>query len=157
MKVITSNIIGYYSYNPDIEIKKYENGKEVLEDKQVECVICKRNLCEASYETISDNKSIFKETEITLGKCGHLFHTDCIETWLKKCDTCPVDKVKWHRCRELDSTVRFVLNNNTKGYKNNYNSTYNQTNWINKKEKVEPKPKVAKAEDEVVVEDDGDY
>ncbi len=155
MKVINSNVVGYYSYTPDIEIKRYENGKEVLEDKQVECVICKRNLCEPSYETISDNKSIFRETEITLGKCGHLFHSDCIDTWLKKCDTCPIDRVKWCRHRELDTTVRFVLNNNKKGYKNNYNSSYNQTNWINK-EKSQPKQKVV----EVVKddsEDDGDY
>ena len=59
-----------------IEIKKYENGKEVIEDKQFECAICKRNLCEPSYETMSDNKSIFRETEITLGKCvGNLFRS----------------------------------------------------------------------------------
>ncbi len=119
MKVVSSNIVGYYSYKPDIEIKRYENGVEVAEKAQTECSICKRNLGEPSYETVSNNKNIFRETEITLGKCGHLFHSDCIDKWLKTCDTCPIDRVKWCCSRELDSTIRFILSGKHKYNKNN--------------------------------------
>lgn len=148
MKIISSNIVGYYSYKPDIQIKKYENGKEVDEPPQIECAICKVNLCEPSYETITDNKNIFRETEITLGKCGHMFHADCIDKWLKISSDCPIDHVHWCRLRELNTTTRLVLaNNNFKGYKNNYNSTYNKTNNINKNNVIKPEEVKIKLEE----------
>ena len=123
MKVLNSNIIGYYSYKPDIEIKRYEDDKEIIEETIKECIICKRNLCEPSYDTISDNINIFRETEITIGKCGHLFHADCIDKWLKTSDTCPIDKARRCRHRDIDSTVRYVINNkknNNFGLNHNY-------------------------------------
>ena len=132
IKVLTANYVGTYSYKPDIEIKRYEDGKEIIEETTTECVICKRNLCEPSYETVTNNNNIFRETEITIGKCGHLFHSDCIDKWLKTCDTCPIDRVRWCRHREIDSTTRFVINNNYKNSNHNCNYNKKKYNYVKK-------------------------
>ena len=126
MKVLKADYVGTYSYNhPDIDIRNYEDGQEVIKKTTIECVICKRNLCEPSYETITDNKKIFREADITIGKCGHLFHSDCIDEWLKKCDKCPIDNVKWCRHREIDSTTRLVIDNKDNKKNNNNNVNVN--------------------------------
>ena len=137
MRVISSNIFGSYSYKPDIDIRNYENGQEVTKKAIIECVICRRNLCEPSYETITDNKKIFRETDITIGKCGHLFHSDCIDEWLKKCDKCPIDNVKWCFHREIDSTTRLVIDNkdNNKN-NNNVNHDYIKRKFENAREEA---------------------
>jgi hypothetical protein len=90
MEIIDANIVGYYYYKPNIEISSYEET-----EINKECVICKRLLTEPSYNTISDNKSILKITEISIGKCGHSFHKDCIDCWLKNSMCCPIDRIKW--------------------------------------------------------------
>jgi len=138
MKVLSANIFGSYSYKPDIDIRNYEDGQEVIKKTIMECVICKRNLCEPSYETITDNKKIFRETEITIGKCGHLFHSDCIDEWIKKCDKCPIDNVKWCRHREIDSTTRLVIDNKdiNKNKNNNVNHDYFKRKFENAREEA---------------------
>ena len=117
MKILSANIFG----------SNYENGQEVIKKINLECVICKRNLCEPSYETITDNKKIFRDTDIAIGKCGHLFHSDCIDEWIKRCDKCPIDNVKWCFHREIDSTTRLVIDNKY----NNSNKNKNKNNNVN--------------------------
>ncbi len=110
MRIVSSNIVGYYSYKPDIEIVCYGQNQEVSK----ECVICKRQLYEPSYDTMSDNKNIFRETEILIGKCGHLFHGDCLGKWLETSHDCPIDKQKWCLHRVADTTTRLDVNKNYK-------------------------------------------
>ena len=55
--------------------------QQAVERKQVECPVCLRNMDP-------------DETEVT--SCGHTFHRQCLESWLKFCEnqdkpaTCPV-------------------------------------------------------------------
>lgn len=131
MEILKLDIIGSYSYKPDIEIASYE-GESAKYIK--ECIICKRGLMEPSYETLSDNKNIMNEEDILIGKCGHMFHGDCLTKWLKTSECCPIDKVKWCLHRVADTTTKLVLYENyNKNYKKRYNDLDNSNDNISKK------------------------
>jgi hypothetical protein len=124
MRIVSANIVGFYSYKPDIEINYYGECQEVSK----ECVICKRQLYEPSYDTMSDNKNIFRETEILIGKCGHLFHGDCMCKWLENSTDCPIDKQKWCLHRIADTTTRLELDK----YPNKSFNKFDKSNKFNK-------------------------
>lgn len=108
MEVLKLDIVGSYYYKPDIEIVTYDGNNSQYTK---ECVICKRFLLEPSYETVSDNKNILNDNEILIGKCGHVFHGDCLCKWLKTSECCPIDKVKWCLHRVVDTTTKLVMYN----------------------------------------------
>lgn len=133
MEVLKLDIIGSFSYKPDFEIITYDKDSSNKYNNNIkECVICKMNLVEPSYEMMCNNKNLLNSTEIVIGKCGHIFHGDCLCTWLKTCDTCPIDKIKWHFERVADTTIKSNLvlydkptNRKKKFNKNNTNNTDN--------------------------------
>lgn len=108
MEILKLDIVGSYHYKPDIEINSYSNDKSYCK----ECVICKKSLFEPSYEMVSNNANILNDNEIVIGKCGHIFHGDCLNKWLKNNDTCPIDKVKWCLHRIADTTTKLVVYHN---------------------------------------------
>ncbi len=110
IEIVNANIIGYYSYKPDIEIVAYG----VKQEASKECVICKKSLLEPSYDTVSDNTNIFNECDVVIGKCGHMFHSDCIGNWLTSSNQCPIDKVEWKIHRIADSVTNLVMEKNRK-------------------------------------------
>lgn len=124
MEVLKLDIVGSYLYCPDIEIITYEGDNNIKYTK--ECIICKRSLLEPSYEILSDNKNISNSNEILIGKCGHVFHGDCLCKWLKTSECCPIDKVKWCLHRVADTTTKLVTYDNShysinnKFFSNNY-------------------------------------
>lgn len=118
MEVLTVNIVGSYCYKPDIETVNYKGESSYTK----ECIICRRSLFEPSYEMISDNKNILNDVEIVIGKCGHIFHGDCLSSWLKTCETCPIDKVKWSLYRIADTTTSLAIKNNKYENKKKYNN-----------------------------------
>jgi len=135
MEVLKLDIVGSYSYKPDIEIASYKSGTNesgTNESAIRECVICKRCLFEPSYEMIADNANILNETEIVIGKCGHIFHGDCLGKWLKTCDKCPIDMVKWCLHRVADTTTKLVMFESTNSKKFRPNK-FSKNNLGNKK------------------------
>jgi len=108
MEVLKLDIVGSYSYKPDIDIVSYDGN---ISQYIKECIICKRGLTEPNYEILSDNKNISNDNEILIGKCGHVFHGDCLCKWLETSDCCPIDKVKWCLHRVADTTTKLVMYN----------------------------------------------
>lgn len=106
MEVLKLDIVGSYSYKPDVVVASY-GEKNVKYEK--ECIICKRDLIDPSYEILSDNKNMTCENKIMIGKCGHMFHNECLKNWLKNCECCPIDKVKWHLDHVADTTTKLIL------------------------------------------------
>jgi len=126
MEILNLNIVGFYSYKPDIVIKEYEDNIINSENKDIKCNICLRSIYDPSYETISNNNNILNDTNVELGKCGHLFHSDCINTWLKKNQICPIDKVLWCRHRTIN-----MMDTNKKYNKQKYKNMINNININN--------------------------
>jgi hypothetical protein len=130
MEVLKLDIVGSYYYKPDIEITTYNS-----DDKSYckECVICKKSLFEPSYEMVSDNANILNDNEIVIGKCGHIFHQDCLNKWLGNNDTCPIDNVKWCLHRVADTTTKLVIYNNNNCYSKLKKNKYIGENKVNLK------------------------
>jgi len=70
-EIVQLNMLGTYEYNVLTTI----------------CTICKNPLSFSSPDNEEINK-IFKYN-VSLGNCGHPYHTNCIEQWLKSSKTCP--------------------------------------------------------------------
>ena len=89
-----------------------------------ECAFCKRNFYEYSYNIITDNKSLLNDNKVIIGKCGHMFHKDCMDSWLKCGNAiCPIDKVTWEEYRIADHYTSLPVVNKIK--KNNNYRFYN--------------------------------
>jgi hypothetical protein len=108
---------GNYCYAPDFEIMTYDEKPTVC----TECAFCKRNLYEYSYNIITDNKSLLNDNKVIIGKCGHMFHKDCMDSWLKCGNAiCPIDKVTWEEYRIADHYTSLPVVNKKTYYKHNY-------------------------------------
>ena len=70
------------------------------------CNLCKRHIMAPSYEKLSKGSL---DSKISLGKCKHSFHTDCIATVLKKTSStsCPICHTPWNLDHELDSNASY--------------------------------------------------
>jgi hypothetical protein len=114
MEIESIELNGNYCYAPDFEIMSYEDNDE----KCTECAFCKRNLYEYSYNIITNNKSLLNDNKVIIGKCGHMFHKDCMDSWLKCGNTiCPIDKVTWEEYRIADYYTSLPILSKKKYYK----------------------------------------
>lgn len=70
------------------------------------CSICKNNLTEKSPNSLTDNSFMNKKSVIIKGKCGHVYHNDCIESWRKQgSNSCPECSTPWiTHINDLDSS-----------------------------------------------------
>ena len=76
IKIKSINIISSWSYNME---------------KNTECTICRQSLnTQSLYALESGTESIVKT-----GICGHMYHMECIEPWLKTNLKCPICSVKF--------------------------------------------------------------
>eukprot|EP00941_MAST-03F_sp_MAST-3F-sp1_P000205 g205.t1 len=60
------------------------------------CAICRNKLTEPSIE-YQANPTAANESGLSIawGLCGHVFHLDCIQRWLKTRNTCPICSKEW--------------------------------------------------------------
>jgi hypothetical protein len=108
LEVLKINFVGYYDYDPIAKLKQYycdegEDDTKKNMSKDTKCEICKDNILNYSVNISSNINKLFYKEGIVLGTCGHIFHKNCMYEWLKKSDSCPVDKVYWQYDRDLDT------------------------------------------------------
>ena len=107
MEILGIDFVSTYHYKPDINLPSYDG---INNECDKECVICKRLLTEPEYDVIIDNKKILdNNTLLQIGKCGHVFHNECMKNWLKTSKICPCDGIKWYPCRFIDTTTKLII------------------------------------------------
>ncbi len=57
-----------------------------VSDKNTDCTICRQSINTDSIYAMEEG---FK-SKVCSGRCGHIFHNECIEAWLKSNKRCPI-------------------------------------------------------------------
>jgi hypothetical protein len=71
IKINNMNIISSWSY---------------VSDKNTDCTICRQSINNNSVYAVE--KGV--QSTVLSGLCGHIFHTECINPWLKTNKRCPI-------------------------------------------------------------------
>jgi RING-box protein 1 len=73
---------------PFITIKKMNiiSSWSYISDKNTDCTICRQSINNNSVYAIEKGFT----SDVSNGKCGHIFHTECIGPWLHNNTRCPI-------------------------------------------------------------------
>jgi len=88
-----------------------------LDIKQKKCYLCKINLHDTPKNDVNFNANIL----VTKGKCGCIYHNECITRWFKAndFDTCPKCQVKFISNGMLDNNSNIINFIKSKNFKEN--------------------------------------
>lgn len=71
-----------------------------------ECQICKNHFEEPCLECSTDHNKGEMKCDVSRGKCGHCFHTHCIDKWRQKTTICPICKTPYNTdVKDMDNNV----------------------------------------------------
>mmetsp|Transcript_26546 Transcript_26546/g.62312 ORF Transcript_26546/g.62312 Transcript_26546/m.62312 type:complete len:116 (-) Transcript_26546:36-383(-) len=59
------------------------------------CAVCRFPITDLCIECNAGSHGANPECAIAWGGCSHQFHSHCIQNWLEKRNTCPVDNNPW--------------------------------------------------------------
>mmetsp|Transcript_18738 Transcript_18738/g.47642 ORF Transcript_18738/g.47642 Transcript_18738/m.47642 type:complete len:86 (-) Transcript_18738:478-735(-) len=62
-------------------------------DPTAKCAICRNLLTDLCIECAANESE--SECLRTKGECDHIFHSHCMNRWLKNRSTCPLDNCEW--------------------------------------------------------------
>jgi len=85
------------------------------------CQLCKQQLTAPSLENMQKGQL---SVQIAIGNCDHTFHKTCIDSYLAKNISCPIDKTPW-------VTASVYTFKNVESYTLNDNNDFNKTNIPN--------------------------
>ena len=68
----------------------------------IDCTICRCNLNTNSL--YNQDKGI--ESDIIQGTCGHVFHSECINSWVEKNKHCPICSANWVYSSKNDKELK---------------------------------------------------
>ncbi|CCW62566.1 unnamed protein product [Phytomonas sp. EM1] len=69
------------------------------------CSICRNQVEGPCVNCQCDAETTAWECTMMWGKCGHAFHTHCIQRWLKTRQVCPLDNRPWVDKKEWNKSV----------------------------------------------------
>ena len=81
--------------------------RRLLLPSNQECPICWNSI----HSTSNINQSKGLTCKIIVTSCGHSFHEDCVNSWIKRNKTCPLCSNNWSISMKLDCISKSIENN----------------------------------------------
>jgi RING-box protein 1 len=66
------------------------------------CSICRTSLTAICMKCQTKSTGGNTKCSVSWGKCGHAFHTHCIDDWTKTRQVCPIDELAWTHQQTAD-------------------------------------------------------
>ena len=69
------------------------------------CPICRNSVNE---DSITNENNPVINSVVVVGMCGHAFHYDCIDRWLKNSKNCPLCNSNWEYQKTMDKNLETI-------------------------------------------------
>lgn len=125
--------------NEDIKqnLNQFKQETEMINIQQKENEIRNRNIEKEKEKLLNEENILGKNKEETKNfiaklNCGHIFHSECIDEWMKKKDNCPLCKKRLEDSGNSNTSSKEDSTTNNQNTENNSRSfTGNRSNYRN--------------------------